>query len=72
MNTPKKGMEAIDSMIKNTPSFNSVKEKLGTYINDASTNNADNLLAFLNMRQLAELAKKILPQIGQYTVSSQP
>ncbi len=64
--TPKKGMEAIDSMIKNTPSFNSVKEKLGTYINDASTNNADNLLAFLNMRQLAELAKKILPQIGQY------
>ena len=64
--TPQKGMNAMDSMIKETPSFQSVKEKLGTYVNDATTNNADSLLAFLNMRQISEMAKKVLPQFAQY------
>jgi hypothetical protein len=64
--TPQKGMNAMDSMIKETPSFQAVKEKLHTYVNDATTNNADSLLAFLNMRQISEMAKKVLPQFAQY------
>lgn len=64
--TPQKGMNAMDSMIKETPSFQSAKEKLGAYVNDATTNNADSLLAFLNMRQISEMAKKVLPQFAQY------
>jgi len=64
--TPAEGMKSMDTMIKDTPSFESAKAKLGQYVKDATADNAQTLLQFLNLRQIAELAKKDLPQVRQY------
>jgi hypothetical protein len=64
--TPAEGMKSMDTMIKDTPSFAAAKEKLGQYVKDATADNAQTLLQFLNLRQIAELAKKDLPQVRQY------
>ena len=64
--TPAEGMKSMDTMIKDTPSFESAKAKLGQYVKDATSDNAQTLLQFLNLRQIAELAKKDLPQVRQY------
>ena len=64
--TPAEGMKSMDTMIKDTPSFEGAKAKLGQYVKDATSDNAQTLLQFLNLRQIAELAKKDLPQVRQY------
>jgi hypothetical protein len=64
--TPAEGMKSMDTMIKDTPSFEATKAKLGQYVKDATADNAQTLLQFLNLRQIAELAKKDLPQVRQY------
>jgi hypothetical protein len=64
--TPAEGMKSMDTMIKDTPSFAAAKEKLRQFMGDASMNNSKNLMSFLNMRQLSELAKKELPQFAEY------
>jgi hypothetical protein len=64
--TPAEGMKSMDTMIKDTPSFEATKEKLRQFVGDASMNSSKNLMSFLNMRQLSELAKKELPQFAEY------
>ncbi|MFZ9497698.1 MAG: PLxRFG domain-containing protein [Polynucleobacter sp.] len=64
--TPAEGMKSMDTMIKDTPSFEATKEKLRQYVGDATMNSSKNLMSFLNMRQLSELAKKELPQFAEY------
>jgi hypothetical protein len=64
--TPSEGMQSMDTMIKDTPSFEATKEKLRQFVGDASMNSSKNLMSFLNMRQLSELAKKELPQFAEY------
>ena len=64
--TPAEGMKSMDTMIKDTPSFAATKEKLRQYVGDATMNSSKNLMSFLNMRQLSELAKKELPQFAEY------
>jgi hypothetical protein len=64
--TPAEGMKSMDTMIKDTPSFAATKEKLRQFVGDASMNSSKNLMSFLNMRQLSELAKKELPQFAEY------
>lgn len=64
--SPKDADRGLQMMMSATPKFAdglaSVRQAVGNF----TTDNADMLLSFLNLRQLGKAAEKILPQMMQY------
>ena len=67
--SPRQADRGLRLMIKATPKIEegvaSVRQAVGNF----TTDNADMLLSFLNLRQLGKAAEKILPQMMQYYLS---
>jgi hypothetical protein len=58
--------QSMNNLVKSGPEFKDIKDNARNYVKDLATDKADILLSAFNLRQLGELAEKVLPQVKTF------
>jgi len=58
--------QSMNNLVKSGPDFKELRDSARNYVKDLATDKADILLSAFNLRQLGDLAEKVLPQVKTF------